>query len=262
MSKNVELSIYEEDLLNAKNYEKLCVEISEKTNNDSWQFDFMLLNDRNDEPIVDNEDLEKMLAFVKENENLTQISLKLKSMKQRTITTEDTNEANAKLELYDEQMADSSKFPFSINNCEKELDFLYENISNRSKAIGVLKEAKEKILEIPEMSENAKEAMANRFDNLLESLELEGYYKGTFAWNEIELCKKAAARNDWEKALPSMKKAVDYVRPFNIQKMLQLYDLTSKTANAVENEDICLLLGHTGTYVSLCDFLSVTFCVL
>ena len=257
------MDVNEENLSNKENYDELCTAISEAINNDAWSMDFILLDDRNDMAIVDSEDLIKLLEFYKKNEYISTIALKLKRFKGsksiEATTIGDIEFAKRILSLFGTKMSDSNVFALNINHCEKELEFLAENISKRRKAAKRIIEAKQ---DLPEMAENVSAAMLRRFDNLLQLLDSEGYYKGTFAWTEIDSCKKAAARNDWETAQKSIELALNYVRPIDIEKMVQLYDMTSKRANELENENICLVLGNSGTYVIVFCVFVYSFCLL
>ena len=83
----------------------------------------------------------------------------------------------------------------------------------------------------------------------MESLKIESL-RTTHTYDEIVEAKENALKRDWSKAFSIVKKALNSLRPFDIKRMLKLYDQAA-AAKRFEGKDICLLLGHTGLLLLL-----------
>ena len=89
-------------------------------------------------------------------------------------------------------------------------------------------------------------SLCQLFDHLFESLVLEGFSGSGSVFENNMKSKIAMLDPEWETSYKHLKEAMCGVQSFDIEYMLDLYDKTSDAAKQVENEDVIIVLGHTG----------------
>ena len=163
-----------------------------------------------------------------------------------TIICPDSKKELIKLKTYQSYWSDGNKLDMSINNCDLEMDFICTNLNNIRECVKILQEkCKIQLGEEDMISKEDNIGMEKRFDHLLESLKIESL-STTHIYDEIVQAKEVALKHDWSKAFLIVRNALYSLRPFDIKKMLKLYDQSAAAAKQIEGKDICLLLGHTG----------------
>ena len=97
------------------------------------------------------------------------------------------------------------------------------------------------------INEDEKLSFNVLFDTLLKLLVKESWPSESSVCRSVKRAKGGViSKQDWKISSKVLRTAMKEVRPFNFSKMFELYDLTEKESKQVENEDIVLLLGHTG----------------
>ena len=108
--------------------------------------------------------------------------------------------------------------------------------------------AKEKELEVPQIGEDSLKSLERLFNHLINSMKSEGYNKGTQIFDNVSNEQISLLNmRDIDSSYKAMKDVLIGVRPFDINEMVQLYGEAEETTKQVSNENIILLLGHTGT---------------
>ena len=256
------MEVLEENLFDDKNYDILCQLIDKEIGNThpEWRIDFVIVDISNGSTIVNMEDMSKVLNGYKDNDSSSPSSVmfKLKSLVgKRVLKKKDQYDAKTEyenLKMCQDCWADENGLSCDIINCDKELDFICSNLQNiRDRERILVEECKENLSnEKGEIinSEN-KLAMEKRFDHLLKSMEMEGHYHGSNVYDSIYDAKRNALQLRWQEALTKTKSVLSELRPFDIKKMLSLYDKTAAAAEETKGKDLCLLLGHTGMVFAL-----------
>ena len=253
----VTMEVGDEDVLNKSNYDLLCKCIDKTVGRKyaSWRFNFAIIDKSNGGSLLGSDDLIRILKKHMENDNSTAssifISLKMKALSQSSDVSSkpknyDSEEELNKLKIYQSYWNDKNQLGIEVNNCDEEMDFICTNLQNIRQCVEILTdECKIELTKEQVMSETDKSGMEKRFDHLLESLEMEGLGT-THIYEEVGDAKENALQRDWTNAFVKIKNVLGDLRPFDIKKMLHLYDQTAAAAQRVKGKDICLLLGHTG----------------
>ena len=264
------MTVNEDDVENESNYDSLCNTIDNNIGKQypDWRFSFAIVDSTNGDSILGADDLNGILGIYMKNnrcsgESTIVVALKMDGLSQtgdiasNTANIYDSDKELNKLKTYQSYWNDGNKLNMSINNCDLEMDFICTNLDNIRRCVTILKE--ECKIELGKEDMISKEdtiGMEKRFNHLLESLEIESL-STTHIYDEIVQAKEDALRYEWSKAFSIAKQALNDLRPFDIKKMLKLYDQTAAAAKYVEGKDICLLLGHTGLSVLPLFFLCV-----
>ena len=264
-SKQVRLIVKEDDLCNKDVYVWLYNEIDKmigETYSD-WRYDFVIVDSSNGESILSSNDLIRVLAVYKQTMNMnmndnqvdSHILFKMKHLSapkpntKNKLEQHDVQEQFNKLKMFLRYWNNNEKFSLTLHNRDNEIDFIFENLHNIRQCIDIIEnegKSDEKLTNEQVMTDEDKIAMAKRFDHLLETLEMEDYYGGSVVHVNVCDAKRAALGGKWLLAVRKMRKILNDIKPFNIKKMLLLYDQTSTAAERIEGKDVCLLLGHTG----------------
>ena len=254
--------INEDDIRNESNYDVLCNTIDEKIGKEycNWRYSFAIVDSTNGDSILGSDDLANILTIYMESngskstivillkmEGLSQTSGNLSNPKKIYDSKKELN----KLKTYQSYWNDHKKLDMSINNCDLEMSFILTNLNNIRQCVKILKDECKMQLSKEDMISNKDSiSMEKRFDHLLESLSIESL-STTHIYDEVIEAKEDALKYEWSKSFSKLKKTLNELRPFDIKKMLHLYDQTAAAAKRVEGKDICLLLGHTGMLLIL-----------
>ena len=269
--KQATMEVNEEDVSNESNYDSLCncIEKIVAIKYSSWRYNFAIIDSSNGDSILGADDLIRILTMYVENDNSGAssilISLKMRALSQSSDVSSkpksyDSKEELNKLKIYQSYWNDKNQLDFEVINCDEEMDFICTNLKNIRQCVRILtSECKMELTKEQVMSEKDKDGMKKRFDHLLESLEMEGLGT-THIYEEVGDAKDNALDRDWSNAFIKMKKVLGDLRPFDVKKMLYLYDQTAAAAERVKGKDICLLLGHTGIF-SVNSAFFVFFCL-
>ena len=137
----------------------------------------------------------------------------------------------------------------STYNSVREMDFLLKNIAARCK---ISVDARERHVNLNLPCKEVIDSFEIRFNKLLKSLEMEGFNKGNLVYSSILECKQEVINAmDWEAAFKRIKFAMDNVRPFDIEQLLELDRKTLEAANQTRGKDILLVLGMLYMYTHI-----------
>ena len=124
----------------------------------------------------------------------------------------------------------------SISDCELETDFICINLNNIRQCVQILKdECKMELSQEDIISKKDSISMEKRFDHLLESLSIESLGT-THIYDEVIEAKEDALKCEWSKSFSKLKRTLNELKPFDIKKMLHLYDQTAAAAKRVEGK--------------------------
>ena len=262
--KEVKMIINEDDIGNESNYDLLCNTIDDKIGKQfaNWRYSFAIVDSTNGDSILGLDDLTNILTIYMDNNSNSSkssivILLKMEGLSQTSSNSSNTKKVYdstkelKKLKTYQSYWNDPKKLDMSINDCDLEMDFICENLKNIRQCVKILTdECKMELNKEDIISKEDSISMEKRFNHLLESLTIESL-STTHIYDDVVESKDAALKYEWSKAFLKIKKTLNELRPFDIKKMLHLYDQTAAAAKRVEGKDICLLLGHTGMF-ALC----------
>ena len=88
-------------------------------------------------------------------------------------------------------------------------------------------------------------AMEKRFSELLNAIINDRYGKSKSVYI-VDAQNLALKQRDWIKSVGKLSTTMKNVRPFNVSKVFQLYDLTEAVSKKVEDQDIVVALDHVG----------------
>ena len=189
----------------------------------------------------DTDDAEHKEIETKEDEDIT--DLEITQSKTRTITQSHIDSEWQRIEQHINQNT-SNIIKNNSKNTEKQMDFLVLNLFSRKQ---IAKVAKEKELEIPPIGEDSLKSFEMLFNHLIKSMKSEGYNKGTQIFESVLNAQTSLlSTSDIDSSYKQMKTVLISIRPFDINKMVKLYGEAEETSKQVSNENIILLLGHTG----------------
>ena len=138
----------------------------------------------------------------------------------------------------------------STNDIECDLEFLYDKLSQGEGLISYLKSKQYPTDAITKITDDKKfkNTVLSRIDVLLELMKKEGYSDSNQTLRLLRKVKGTAfaTLEDWKSARINLKKIIDEIRPFNIKKMLELYNKIEESGEELLNKDVVLFLGHTG----------------
>ena len=153
--------------------------------------------------------------------------------------------------LYELSVVDKNLVNVSVtNNIECDLEFLYDNIRKRQALVESCKSLARSDMHMEAVSlEAGKEvtdAVLNQFEVLIDLMRQEGFSDRNDTM--VALCKArdGIRKRDWYVACSELKTTMAEIRPFNIEEMLELHDLSDEVVKQVIGKDIVLLLGNSG----------------
>ena len=269
-NKQVKMELCEENLFKNENYELLCQCVDKEIDetHPTWRIDFVIVDSSNGNTMIGTEDMCRIFNVYKDNDSASasessssfNIMFRLQSLyganesKKRDMYDAKTEYEN--LEKIQDCWDDSNRLQWCIINCDKELDFICGNLTNICQCEKILiEECKENLSNNEQekiINKENKSAMEKRFNHLLKSMEMEGHYRGSSVYDSICDAKRNALQLRWQEALTQTKNVLNEIKPFDIKKMLTLYDKTLEAAEEAKGKDLCLLLGHTGTVLCFC----------
>ena len=150
------------------------------------------------------------------------------------------HELEAEIAIIDGLLTNVDNEATRTNNIETDLEFVCDNLRKRQLLVNEL--CMKKIL-----SKELIDALKIRFDRLLKLLKEEDYGDDHSIVKAIKKGLKACVYDrNLDLASHELQAAMNNIRTFDIEGMLELFNKTIETGEQVAGKDICLVLGRTG----------------
>ena len=94
-------------------------------------------------------------------------------------------------------------------------------------------------------------------DDMLEIAGVEGYDDSSYIASLLKDIDQKLLNNQFEMASKIINKVLDVVMPFDYQQFFDLYEATEHTADRLSGRVCWVLLGPTGTNISVCIYIYI-----
>ena len=153
----------------------------------------------------------------------------------------DNDDSDSDFDIVDESDSDSD------NSSSDDVAVSSNKNKNKNKNIKLNRHSIKKPGVSIMLSMKQQHSLEYRYDHLLLSLENEGFIKNGELWSNINKCKMESITNEnWSYVNSQLRNILNDIRPFNVSKMLSLYNKSKHAARQVKNKNIALMLGNTG----------------